>query len=423
VVALPEDDVAVPEQLLPIALVSVASDGTQANNNTDSEQAPLSADGRYVAFASEASNLVADDSNARKDIFVHDRQSATTMRVSLASDGTQGNDHSYKPSLSTDGRYVAFHSYASNLVAGDSNSVLDIFVHDRDSGTTTRVSVNSDGVQGNNNSEAPSLSADGRYVAFYSQASNLVAVDGNGVIDLFVHDRQSATTMRVSLASDGTEGNNVSSAPAISADGRYVAFHSYANNLVAGDSNSAGDIFVHDRDSGTTTRVSLDSDGTQGDNHSRTPSISADGRYVAFGSDASNLVTGDTNGTADLFLHDRQTGETTLVSAGLDGTAVGVSRTAAISADGRYVAFHSDAGIYLVMEETNGYSNIFVRDRQTGTTKWVSVKADGSGGNNGADQLPAISADGRYVSFVSSSSDLVAGDTNGFEDIFIAPAQ
>ena len=257
-----------------------------------------------MVFYSSASNLVSGDTNGWSDIFVHDRQTGQTTRVSVASDGTQGNSASDKPSISSDGRYVAFKSTATNLVSGDTNGFIDVFVHDRQTGQTTRVSLASDSTQGNGDSYSPSISADGRYVAFRSSASNLVSGDTNGTSDIFVHDRQGGGTTRVSVASDGTQGNGDSYSPSISADGRYVAFMSAASNLVSGDT-CCSDIFVHDRQSGQTTRVSVASDGAQGNNHSWYPSISADGRYVAFHSYASNLVSGDTNSAPDVFVHDR----------------------------------------------------------------------------------------------------------------------
>ena len=204
-----------------------------------------------------------------------------TMRVSLASDGTQGNGGSGYPSISTDGRYVAFYSGASNLVSGDTNNKGDVFVHDQQSGQTERVSVASDGTQGIGDSLDPSISADGRYVAFSSWANNLVSGDTNIKPDVFVYDRQSEQTTRVSVTSDGTQGNGYSERPSISADGRYVAFDSIASNLVSGDTGHE-DVFVHDLQSGQTERVSVASDGTQGNDDSWYPSISADGRYVAF---------------------------------------------------------------------------------------------------------------------------------------------
>jgi Tol biopolymer transport system component len=223
---------------------------------------------------------------------------ATTTRVSVATSGTQGNGSSYSgPSaISADGRFVAFDSEASNLVGGDTNGWGDVFVHDRATGATTRVSVATGGAQGNGDSGAAwddvaAISADGRFVAFFSEASNLVAGDTNGVHDVFVHDRDTGVTTRVSVGTGGTEGNGRAHAiPAISADGGHVAFTSEATNLVAGDTNDATDIFVHDRDTGSTTRVSVGTDGTEGNGYSWIPSLSADGTSVAFYSSATNLV-------------------------------------------------------------------------------------------------------------------------------------
>src|SRR5437660_1328853 len=245
--------------------VSVASGGTEGDDA--SLGSALSADGRFVAFDSAATDLVAGDTNGASDVFVHDRQTGTTERVSVASDGTQANNVSSYPALSADGRFVAFQSDATNLVAGDTNGATDVFVHDRQTGATERVSVASGGgTQGNRNSGGffafPALSADGRLVAFQSDATNLVARDTNGATDVFVHDRQTGTTERVSVASGGSQGNGFSAGPVLSADGRFVAFHSTATNLVAGDTNGATDVFVHDRQTGTTERVSVASGGT-----------------------------------------------------------------------------------------------------------------------------------------------------------------
>ncbi|MHB0856542.1 MAG: hypothetical protein ACYC5M_03110 [Anaerolineae bacterium] len=397
--------------------VSVASDGAQGISG--SSMPSLSADGRYVAFESSASNLVSGD--GQPDVFVHDRQSGATTRVSVASDGAQDTGGSFAHSLSADGRYVAFDS-ANNLVAGDTNGSSDVFVHDRQSGATTRVSVASDGAQGNGGSFAPSLSADGRYVAFDSWASNLVSGDTNFRVHVFVHDRQSGATTLVSVASDGAQGNHNSYDSALSADGRYVAFFSDASNLVAGDTNYRNDIFVHDRQSGATTRVSVASDGAQGVEGSWNPSLSADGRYVAFASDASNLVAGDTNGWWDVFVHDRQSGATTRVSvASDDAQGNHNSYDPALSADGRYVAFFSNAS-NLVAGDTNGTGDVFVHDRQSGATTRVSLASDGAQGVEGSWE-PSLSADGRYVAFASDASNLVAGDTNGWYDVFVHDRQ
>ncbi|MCB8926874.1 MAG: PD40 domain-containing protein [Ardenticatenaceae bacterium] len=397
--------------------VSVSSDGTEGN--ADSYKSSISADGRYVAFFSNASNLVSDDTNGERDVFVHDWQTGQTTRVSVASDGTEGNSSSIDPSISADGRYVAFDSFASNLVSDDTNGWPDVFVHDRQTGQTTRVSVASDGTEGNTDSYNSYISADGRYVAFNSYASNLVSSDTNGLMDIFVHDRQTGQTTRVSVASDGAQGIGWSSIPAISTDGRYVAFESDATNLVSDDTNGTGDVFVHDRQTGQTTRVSVASDGTEGNDGAFHPDISADGRYVAFNSSASNLVSGDTNGRPDVFVHDRQTGQTTRVSVASDGTQGNntIDNYPVISADGRYIAFGSAAS-NLVSVDTNGWTNIFVHDQQTGQTTLVSIASDGTPGI-GWSIIPAISANGRYVAFQSSVSNLVSGDTNGAYDVFV----
>jgi PKD repeat protein/Tol biopolymer transport system component len=397
--------------------VSKASDGTQGNEDSGYE-GYISADGRYVAFDSRASNLVPGDTNGTDDVFVHDRQTGATTRVSVASDGTQGNDWAWGASISADGRYVAFISNASNLVTGDTNDCSDAFVHDRQTGQTTRVSVASDGTEGDGSSWKVSISADGRYVAFDAFASNLVLGDTNGTWDVFVHDRQTGVTTRISIASDGTEANDGSGGASISANGRYVAFHSDASNLVTGDTNGYKDAFVHDQQTGATTRVSIASDGTQGNENSWTPSTSADGRYIVFYSDASNLVPGDTNGYADTFIHDRQTGATTRVSIASDGTQGNEnSWTPFISADGCCVAFLSDAS-NLVTGDTNGYMDAFVHDRLTGVTARVSIASDGTQGNENS-WTPFISADGRYVAFCSDASNLVTNDTNDYRDVFV----
>ena len=400
--------------------VSVASDGSQANG--DAQNVPsISADGRYVAFDSFASNLVNGDTNNFSDIFVHDRTTSTTARVSVSSNGTQTDNQSYAPSISADGHYVAFFSAASNLISGDTNNTLDIFVHDRLTGTTTRASVASDGTQSNDYSYSPSISADGRYVAFFSAASNLVSGDTNNVSDIFVHDRNTGATTRVSVASDGTQANSGSAlSTSISADGRYVVFASDANNLVSGDTNGQWDIFVHDRVTSVTTRVSVDSNGTQSNAAPGFFSVSADGRYVAFDSFASNLVSGDTNFTRDIFVHDRTTSTTTRVSVASDGTqANGLSYFPSISADGRFVAFSSYAS-NLVNGDTNNQPDVFMHDRITGTTTRVSVASDGTESNGGPPGLySSISADGRYAAFDSDASNLVSGDTNNAHDIFV----
>jgi Tol biopolymer transport system component len=416
--------------------VSIASDGSQANNSSF-KASSISADGRYVAFTSRASNLVAGDTNDTIDVFVRDRQTGQTTRVSIASDGSQANNRSSEeaPSISANGRYVAFSSDASNLVPGDTNNKLDVFVYDRQTGQTRRVSVASNGSQANNDSFSPSISVDGRFIAFTSRASNLVAGDTNNTIDTFLHDRdfdadgngngifdepERIQTTRVSVASNGSQANDGSEGTSITPDSRFIAFSSDASNLVAGDTTNTIDVFARDRQTGQTTRVSIASDGSQANANSSEPSISANGRFVVFSSDASNLVAGDTNIRRDIFVHDRQTGQTTRLSVASDGSqGNGTSFTPSISLDGHYVAFYSDSN--LVAEDTNNKADVFVYDRQTGQTRRVSVPSNGSQANNDSFD-PSISVDGRFVAFISRASNLIAGDTNNEFDIFIAAA-
>ncbi len=396
--------------------VSVDSSSAQANGY--SQRLSINGDGRYVAFESSATNLVAGDTNGVQDIFVHDRLLNVTERVSVDSMGAEGNSLSERPKLSADGRYVAFESNASNLVAGDTNGVMDIFVHDRVTGTTERVSVDSMGAEGNGYSWRSSISGDGRYVAFESSASNLVVWDTNGWGDIFVHDRVTGATERVSVDSFGAEGNGYSYRTSINDDGSYVSFVSDATNLVVGDTNGWGDIFVHDRGTGVTERVSVDSFGTEGNGPCLRSSISDDGRYVSFESSASNLVVGDTNGVQDIFVHDRMTGVTERVSVDSIGTeANGSSGRSSISGNGSSVAFESTAS-NLVAGDTNGMQDIFVHDRLTGITKLMSK--DNSGVEGDLTSLrPSINDDGRYVAFQSFATNLVTGDTNGVSDIFV----
>jgi Tol biopolymer transport system component len=403
--------------------VSVASDGTEGNGVSCPPS--IGANGRYVAFMSEASNLVPGDTNSIWDVFVHDRQTGETVRVSVGSDGAQANGRSWRPAISSDERHVAFVSAASNLVVGDTNNTADVFMHDRVSGETTRVSVASDGSQANSGSqtdgEPPAISSDGRYVAFQSSASNLVPGDANARNDIFVRDRTTGETTRVNVASDGTEANGWSwGHVAISGGGRYVAFESAASNLVVGDTNGVCDVFVHDRQTGETTRVSVASDGTQGDSDSWLPTISADGRFVAFECVATNLVVGDTNGTEDIFVHDRTTGETTRVSVASDGAQANWnSYEPAISAAGRYVTFGSRA-TNLVPDDTNGCDDTFLHDRVTGETTRVSVTSDGA---QAGGYCATLSADGRHVALESYATNLVPDDTNGVGDVFVHDRQ
>ncbi|HUR26866.1 MAG TPA: calcium-binding protein [Planctomycetota bacterium] len=397
--------------------VSLDSAGQQGNGFSHTRVA-LSADGGVLVFCSDADDLVPGDTNGVGDIFVHERSGARTTRISVDSSGNQVDGLSFFPTVSGDGRIVAYPSDATNLVPGDTNAASDVFVHDRASGVTTRVSVDSSGVQGNGLSSWPSISADGRFVTYFSSSDNLVSGDTNFASDIFLFDRASGTTTLVSSDPGGNPGAGAAARPAISADGKFVAFHSSAANLVAGDGNGVQDIFVRDLASGSTTRVSVGSAGNEADRISNTAALSGDGRFVVFESDATNLVAGDANGRTDVFVHDRTSGATTRLSvdsAGNEGDLP--SFKPAISADGRCVAFYSRA-TNLVAGDTNATADVFVHDRASAVTTRDSVASSGVQADDSS-SLPSISADGRFVLFASYATNLVNGDTNGQSDIFL----
>ena len=409
-------------------LVSLASDGTLGNGYSGG-RGWMSVNGRYVVFESTATNLVAVDTNGFNDIFVHDLQTGATTRVSVASDTTQSNEDSADPRITADGRYVVFHSAASNLVAGDTNGTnYDVFVHDRNTGTTTRQGLADGNVEIMFGAFSEDISDDGRYVLFSAPTS---AADV--VRHLYLHDSVSGTTTQIDVADDGSNPTGQSEnfvnwgAVSLSSSGRYTAFYSVNEYLVANDTNSARDVFVRDRlGGGSTTRVSVASDSTEANGNSYSIDMTPDARYVVFDSTADNLVPNDTNTTADVFVRDRTLGTIERVSVASDGSEkippysnYNDPGYPSISDDGRYVVFASDIS-NLVPNDTNGMRDIFVHDRTTGQTVRVNV-ADGGAQANFASDAPVISGDGSVISFLSCASNLVVNDTNGQCDVFIVP--
>ncbi|TCM39609.1 S8 family serine peptidase [Kribbella sp. VKM Ac-2568] len=397
-------DLALPKPF-PTERVSTSVAGLQGNS--DIWWPELNDDGSVVAYATASSNQIPNDTNNDLDIFVTDRKTGAVERVSISSSGEQGNSFSLSPTLNADGRYVGFNSGASNLVPGDTNGQADSFVHDRTTGKTELISVGLNGEPADNMSSPPSFTADGRYVVFNSDATNLVPGDTNGQTDIFLRDRQTGVTKLLSVALDGANGNGGSREQSISADGRYVTFVSDATNLVTDDVADQRDMFVRDLQTGTTQRIA---GSRPGENSS--PVLSADGRKVAF----ANMSAPDWN--MHLYVYDLQTGTTELASASGSGEAGNNwSFAASISADGNKVAFYSDA-TNLVAGDTNAKPDIFVRDLAAHTTTLVSSGPQQVQGD-GRSELPMISGNGRYVSFQSTSGNLVGGDTNHRSDIFV----
>lgn len=388
-------------------LVSVNNTGVGGGNDTSLAPA-ISDDGRYVAFGSRATDLVPNDNNGKNDVFLRDTVAGTTTLVSATPTGESGNEASGGAVISANGQFVAFTSKASNLVSNDNNNAQDIFVRNLLTGVTSLVSVNASGIgSANSVSYTTQISADGRYVAFMSIASDIVPNDTNGyAADIFVRDMQTGTTKLVSANINGGSGNTDTYTFALSANGHFIAFSSEASDLVLRDGNNRLDVFLRDLDAGTTSLVSVNRLGTRSGNNSSggSLSISGDGRFVLFISRANNLTGNDTNIFPDVFVRDTVMRTTTLVSVNRDGLSQNGGNSvvwAALSQNGSkalFVAWDSD----IVEHDENFKLDYFVRDLSAGTTQIISSRIPRAG--TPLDELnfftpPGISADGRFVVF------------------------
>ncbi len=379
---------------------SVSSSGVPAAIAYLSGAGGLSSDGRFVSFTSSGPNLVPGDTNGAYDAFVHDRVNGVTTRVSLSSSNAQANGSVSGGAISSDGRFIVMSGVASNLVNGDSNNVRDVFLRDQLLGLTTRVSCSTSGVQANAESNFPLLTPDGAWVAFSSAATNLDPLKTTSISAPFVHEVPTGTTLALPLAQAGAQLDGFVSAKSISSAGRYIMVEGYATNIVAGDTNGAGDAFVHDRVLGTTIRVSVNSAGIQGNGNSFAGGISDDGRYAVFSSSATNLVPGDVNSQSDIFLRDLQLGTTSMLSvnsSGIQGNHW--SDAATITPDGRFVAFSSWSTNLVPGDNNNAYDQ-FRLDRQSNALVVFSVGTLGQFANG--NQGPATtfkSDDGKVLAF------------------------
>jgi len=408
---------AMPDVLNDTMRISVDSNGQQSNAN--SINGSITADGRFVVFDSIASNLVEIDANESWDIFLRDRLNETTIRLSEAWQGGDSDGASIDPVISDDGTVVVFSSSATNLVDNDSNQVADIFLVNLLNGSVLRISVNQIQEEANNDSDAPDVSADGRFIVYESNATNLSAtVDNNNATDIFLFDSLSGSTEVVSINSVGEQGNGISRNPSVSDDGRFVVFESQSSNLVNDDTNNASDIFMRDRELGITYRVSVGDNGEQANDSSATAMINAEGTVVVFQSTASNLVENDLNNVRDIFIRDLANMSTSRVNVSSNGDEANASTYTAptMDASGRYIAFYSSAN-NLVDNDNNNAWDIFLHDRERQETTLVSVNAIGQQGN-ASSFIPALSAGGHYVVFGSGAQNLVPEDTNESWDIF-----
>ncbi len=402
--------------------VSLGEMGTEGNDNSDICASSLSADGRFLAFDSFATNMVALDFNRHADVFVRDLAQDLTVRISLNSSGVEGSMASAAPSISGDGRFIAFQSYADNFIGNDQNFAEDVFVHDRQSGQTECISVGMFGRTGNGRSWSPVISADGHYVCFVSRANDLVQGDGNWNADVFVYDRWLDSMDRISIDSNGVEANSYSESASMSADGRIIAFCSHASNLVVEDSNSSKDIFLHDRLYRKTKRISLSESGSQADDQSVDPSISADGKWVSFTSYAKNLHSSDTNSVSDIYLYDRESNSIEFVSRGA-GNMVSTypSQKSTLSGDGRFMVFQSGARNWSASDK-NQVDDIYLYDRQLGILERVSV-GQGDVEANWDCMRPSMNANASKVIYATRADSLddsnVDNDNNDKVDVYL----
>lgn len=402
-----------------VEIISIAVSGKAGNAPSSGPIA--NTDGNFIAFYSDATDLVRGDDNQARDVFLRDRAAGTTEIISVNSAGEQANRPSHAqgdaPGLNGDGNFVAFYSDATNLVPDDNNAHTDVFMRDRAAQTTEIVSLASNGSQGNGPSLNPAVDLTGNLVAFQSLANNLTAGDTNNVSDVFVRNRAAGTTERIC---DSIQGNGASFAPAISADGFVVAFTSAATNLVPNDNNAKLDVFTCDRRSGAIEIISVSSAGVLGNGDSILPAISFDGTYVAYKSLADNLVPNDHNNAVDVFYRDRNQGITVRVSVNFfGGDANDGSYPPSISHDGRFVAFGSAAN-NIVRGDVNGVPSVFVRDMTIGLSLLVDLNDEGEQANDGTpDVPPAISGNGRNIGYVSFASNLNVNDLNGTADVYL----
>jgi hypothetical protein len=397
------------------SIESRATGGTQSNSASTLNFTgnAMSADGRYLAFGSYATNLTSPDTNGQIDVFLRDRVANVTLCCSVTSGGATGNNYSQYPTISADGRYVAFESFASNLVGNDHNGGSDVFVYDAATGAISRVSVASDGSEANSSSQTASISANGRYVVFTSFAK-LSASDTNNKDDVYVRDLVLGTTTLVSTSATGVVGNDTSWDASISDDGRYVAFRSMATNFGAPDSGAFYDVFLKDVVTGTIVRVSSKPGGGEANNESFQARVCGDGSKVFYTTVATDIVTPDANGAnADVLAYDVATGVTTRVNVSTAGKqSLRAASTPSPSSDGRYCSFQSDdANLDPILNAAGGYQHIFVRDLVQGRCVAQTLTSDFATANNNS-FVSSITGNGQQLAFLSMATNLDPTDSN-----------
>lgn len=408
------------------ATVERVNMSTALNQSANGQFPTLNENGRYVLFWTDDSKLIPNDFNSTGDIYLRDRQINETVRVSIGNGNVEANNLTFAENdISDNGTLIVYASNATNLIGGDTNGFTDIFVFDRGLGAVARASITFNEIQTNGPSYKPVISGDGRFVAFRSQASNIVANRSSTQPDIFLFDRAGqpgARMAQINVHSNGTPANQEDNNGriAINSNGNFIAFDSIATNLVGNDTNGRRDIFLRDRTTNKTTRISLGLNGAQANGHSSHPAISATGRYIAFRSEANNLVEGDTNNFADIFVYDREEDTITRVNVSREGEqANSNAEMPGITSNGRFVSFQSTAK-NMVAGDVNNTADIFVHDRNTGVTTVVSIAGNGAQANGFNAPIHSISGDGGFIAFESVANNLVQNDTNNSNDIFVA---
>ncbi len=414
-----------PIQVRDMEIINVGKGGVQGDGA--SFHVSTSEDGRYAAFISFSRNWASPDhpiSNNRLDVFVRDRQTDELIKITYGTGGEVTDEHSYDPYVTPDGRYVSYWSYASNLVYGDTNDHLfirdglDVFVYDMQAKTTKRVNLNSDGGEIDGNSIG-ALTPDGRYVTFVSDGRVMLKEPHHsGQSAVYLRDRFTSTVERISTGIDSLYPNAAVDTALGSYDARTIVYAGPASNLVPGDTNGYGDLFLYDRITGKTKLITNAPDGSPGNGDSVAPQITYDGRFIVFLSFASNLVIGDTNGQSDIFVYDVEKDKIRRVNVAEDGTqSNGLSKDPSICTNGRFVSFTTEA-TNLVPGDTNGLRDVIIHDLLTDSNTLATINESGEWGNAKAHRSYLV-PDCRAITIASDATNLVENDTNGFRDLFM----
>ncbi|MCK6481802.1 MAG: hypothetical protein HUU06_10245 [Planctomycetaceae bacterium] len=409
-------------------LVSAAEGGGVADR--DSFDGAVAPSGKFVVFTSGARDLGdgATGEESRNNVWFRDMKTGVNTLLSANGAGTEGNAGSLYPSISSNGQVVLFESYASDLADGAEGGFCNVYLLDRKSGDLVRLSSTPAGAGGDWDSfvYGSSLSANGRFAVFYSAALDMVEDAGVGYFQIYLYDRTKGTLTMISRSPEGAPALGDCFDPSISSNGKYVVYYSYATNLGAGASGAVSNIYLHDVKKGTTTLITRSTTGGEPNDDSLDPVVSASGKIVAFDSYATNLVSGDTNGQSDVFLVDLKKGTKTRVSLGPAGVqGNGPSYSASLSSSGKVLLFTSDASNLEGGDgDGNSSSDVFLRDPKTGLPRRLSLSAAGAEGDGDSYVVAtSLASSGKWALVVSGASNFATGDDNLDDDVFLFPVK